>query len=196
MLTLPTALQTAINGQEIWTVKFIDLQIGDTTYYVSDHYKTLGFLGNDYIANGNFLSIDTINNSTTSTEGTVDLGLSGIDVAFRTDVLAADAIGGEVTIRRGFIDPDTGNLYATPNTVFKGIIYQISIQDGNPMDTNGSGFTPATFSIVAELRSTTFRLDERPGRATNNASNMKVDPTDISMEFVAGLNGRNLRFGA
>ena len=98
MRTLPSQITTAIQGQEIWPVRLVDVQIGDTTYYISDHYRNLTANTNLYLPNGRLLNIDNVANKTTADEDSIEISLSAIESIFRTDVLAADVIGGEVTI--------------------------------------------------------------------------------------------------
>ena len=68
-----------------------------------------------------------------------------------------------------------------------------SLSEENPTQLTDT-LTVSGFTATVEVRSTTFRLDETPGRFTNDESNRKVDPTDASMEFVAGLNGRSVSY--
>ena len=195
MRTLPTAIQNAIAGQEIWPVRLISIQIGDTTYYISDHYRSLLFSGQTYLPNGNLLNIDNIFDATRANDDSITIALSGIDTVFRGDVIAADAVGGDVTIYRGLISPTSGVLLANPTLVYEGFIYSVQLSEDYPTEFSGDVQTTTSFTATVDVRATTFRLGETPGRQTNPASTQEVDPTDMSFEFVAGLNGRNLRFG-
>ena len=194
MRTLPAAVQTAIDGQEIWPVRLISLQLGSDTFYISDHYRNLLYAGNSYLGNGTLLSIDNVVDSTTANHDSLEISLSAIDSSFRASVIAENAIGGNVDVYRGLISPTTGDLLADPLLVYEGIIFSSSISEENPVQLTDT-LTLSGFTATVEVRSSTFRLDETPGRFTNDESNRKVDPTDRSMEFVAGLNGRNIRFG-
>ena len=195
MLTLSPAILSHLNDEEIWSVRLVDLQIGDTTYYISDHYRAISVGAITYLPNGSLLGIDEISATTRENEDTVTISLSGVESAFRADVLDADAIGGTVNISRGFISTATGDLIDTPINNYSGVIYSLAITEEYPVDIAGSTTTLTGFTISVDVRSTAFRLGENPGRFTNDPSNRAVDSTDRSMEFVASLDGRNVRFG-
>ena len=195
MKTLSPAISAAIAGQEIWPVRLIDLTVANTTYHISDHYKNLTFSSFTYLPNGNLLSIDSIEDRVSSTDSSLEISLSGIDTNFRLDVLQADIIGSPVKIFRGFIDKSSGNLIEDPMLSYEGIVYQVTSSEEYPTTLQAEGFSPTAFTVAVEVRSTLFRLEEEPGRATNDSSNRRVDPTDRAMEYVASLNGKNVRFG-
>ena len=194
MRTLPAAVSTAIAGQELWPVRLIDLQIGENTFYISDHYRDLTFNSNMYIPNGTLLAVDNVSDSTTANHDSIEVSLSAIDSTFRASVIAENVIGGSVNLYRGLISPVTGLLLADPTLFYQGIIFSSTISEENPVQLTATTELVG-FTATVEIRSSTYRLDETPGRFTNDESNRKVDPTDRSMEYVAGLNGRNLRFG-
>ena len=73
MLTLDTAVQTAIEGNDIWTVRLIDLEVGGTTYRISDHYKSITVGANTYIGNGNLLAISNIKNAVRSDNDSIEI---------------------------------------------------------------------------------------------------------------------------
>ena len=194
MRTLDPAVSAAIAGQEIWPVRMIDLRIGATRFFISDHYKPLTYNTNVYLPNGNLLAVDSVTDSTTANHDSIEISLSAIDSSFRSELLDQDIVGSAVNVYRGLISISTGLLIADPILLFEGIIFSTSLSESNP--TSLTDVIELTgFTATVEIRSSTFRLDETPGRFTNDASNRKVDSTDRAMEFVAGLNGRNLRFG-
>ena len=195
MRTLDTATQNAIDGTEIWPVRLITMQIGSVTYAISDHYRPIITGGITYVPNGNLLSIDNVTNSTSANEDSIEVALSAIDPIFRRDVLDADSVGGTVRIFRGLINSETGELVSTPINFYNGIIYSVNISEEYPTNVPTNTIQATGFSITVDIRSTTFRLEELPGRFTNDNSNREVDANDRGMEFVAGLNGRNVRFG-
>ena len=192
---LPSAVTSAIAGNEIWTVRFVDIQIGDTTYRISDHYRELSFNSNTYLPNGVLLSIDNITLGTSANNDSVDISLSAIESAFRADVLDADAIGGNVTVYRGLINADTGQLIADPIVSYQGVIFSVTLSEDGISELGRESITVTGFTATADVRSVVFRLDERPGTYTNDDSQRSVDPSDRSMEFVAGLDGRVFTFG-
>ena len=138
-----------------------------------------------FLPNGRLLNIDNVANGTNITDDSVEISLAVIDATFRADILDADTIGGDVTIRRGLVDANTGNLVSSDvHTVYEGTIFQVSFGEEYPLELGGSVISQTAFTAVADVRAKTFLLEEALGRYTNDTSNRRVDPTDRSMEFV------------
>ena len=192
---LPAAVITAINNQEIWTVRLIDMRIGDTTYSISDHYRQIAVGSTIYVPNGDLLNIDNVTDKTQTDNDSIEIGLSAVDPTFRADIIAADAVGGEVDIYRGLISSTTGDLLADPLLLWQGLIFSVSLSQDGDVSIGSDVQSVVGFNAVADVRALTFRLDEQPGRFTNAQSFRDFDPTDASADFVAGLDGRNVRFG-
>lgn len=192
---LPSVITNAIAGNEIWTVRLVDIQIGDTTYRISDRYRDIEYNSNIYLPNGVLLSIDSITLGTSANNDSVDISLSAIDSAFRADVLDADAIGGNVTVYRGLLSPDSGVLLADPIVSYQGVIFSVNLSEDNISELGRESITVTGFTATADVRSVVFRLDEAPGTYTNDDSQRSIDSGDASMEFVAGLDGRVFTFG-
>lgn len=192
---LPANVLAAIDANEIWTVRLINMRIGDTTYFISDHYRQITFNSNVYLPNGNLLNIDNVTDKTQTDNDSIEIGLSAIDTSFRADIIAADAVGGEVDIYRGLVNSSTGDLLADPVLLWQGLIFSIALSQDNDVSLGSDVISQTGFNAVADVRALTFRLDEQPGRFTNAQSFRDVDPLDEAADFVAGLDGRNVRFG-
>ena len=192
---LPAAVTTAINNQEIWTTQLIDMTVGNTTYRISDHYRQIEVGGNLYIPNGDLLRVDNITDKAQADNDSIEIGLSAIDPSFRADIIAADAAGGRVDVYRGFINSNTGDLLADPILLWEGVIFSISLSQDYSINIGADVLSQSRFTAVADVRALTFRLDEQPGRFTNAQSFRDIDPLDEAADFVAGLDGRNVRFG-
>ena len=161
---LPTPISNAINNQEIWTVRMIEMTIGDTTYRISDHYRDLSFGGNVYLPNGDLLNIDNVTDKTETDNDSIEIALSSIDPIFRGDIIAADAAGGTVDVYRGLISSSTGELLADPVLLWEGIIFSVSLSQDFEGGVGSDVISRANFTAVADVRAITFRLDEQPGR--------------------------------
>ena len=196
MRTLDANTAAAIAANEVWVVNLVSMQVGNTTYHISDHYRNLTVGTTTFLPNGRLLNIDNVANGTNITDDSVEISLAVIDATFRADILDADTIGGDVTIRRGLVDANTGNLVSTNvHTVYEGTIFQVSFGEEYPLELGGSVISQTAFTAVADVRAKTFLLEEAIGRYTNDTSNRRVDPTDRSMEFVPSFDGKNVRFG-
>ena len=129
---LPALVTAAINNNEIWTVRLIDMTIGDTTYRISDHYRQLVVGSDIYLPNGDLINIDNVTDKTQTDNDSIEIGLSAIDPTFRSDIISADAVGGRVDIYRGLISSVTGDLLADPLLLWEGVIFSVSLsQDHN-----------------------------------------------------------------
>ena len=192
---LPALVTNAINNNEIWTVRLIDMQVGGTTYRISDHYRQITANGNIYLPNGDLLNIDNVTDKTQADNDSIEIGLSAIDPTFRSDIISADAVGGRVDIYRGLISSTTGGLLADPLLLWEGVIFSVSLSQDHNIAIGSDVYGVSGFSAVADVRALTFRLDEQPGRFTNAQSFRDIDPLDEAADFVAGLDGRNVRFG-
>lgn len=127
----------AVQGTHIFPVTLIDLDLNGNVYYLSDAYKTYTVDSNDYTELGAFLSMATIQDNLRTTNGDITITLSGIpssstgsEVNYLSLILSEPIKGGNVTIKRGFIDVDTdeldtGNVY----TRFKGVITNFDIDE-------------------------------------------------------------------
>ena len=98
-------------------------------------------------------------------------------------------------IYRGLISSTTGDLLADPLLLWEGVIFSVSLSQDHNIAIGSDVYGVSGFSAVADVRALTFRLDEQPGRFTNAQSFRDIDPLDEAADFVAGLDGRNVRFG-
>ena len=195
MRDLGTDVVAALAGNNIWPIFLLSIEIGDTTYYITDHYIQLVDNTNIYLPNGTLLNIGSLADTVDARNSSIDITLSGIDNAFRQDVLDADSIGGNVSIRRALVDPDTGLILGTPFTLYEGVIFSVSINEEASTQANTEKFDKSTFAITVDVRNKFYLLGDVTGRFTEDQSNRAVDENDASMEFVAALNGQTIRFG-
>ena len=202
MLNLPAATQAAIAANEVWVVNLVSLEIGTTTYYITDHYKEIPYGGQTYLPNGNLLSIANVDESVEIGNQTINIALSGIDTTFRRDVIQFDAIGGTVEIDIAFLNTSTGAVIDDPLNIYTGTIWSVNSVEENSSNALRGVAESSTFTITAEVRSLNYIMENRPGRFTEDASNnaaLNKEPDDAdadkSMEFIPSLDGRNLHFG-
>ena len=171
------------------------MQIGGVTHRISDHYRQIVVGSDIYLPNGDLLNIDNVTDKTQADNDSIEIGLSAIDPTFRSDIISADAVGGRVDIYRGLISSTTGDLLADPLLLWEGVIFSVSLSQDHNIAIGSDVYGVSGFSAVADVRALTFRLDEQPGRFTNAQSFRDIDPLDEAADFVAGLDGRNVRFG-
>ena len=109
----------------------IDLDLDGTVYYISNAYKPITYNSNDYTELGAFLQLGQIQEDIKTTNGDINISLSGIpsDQDYLSLILASPVKGGEVTVYRAFLNDDlsvdSSNVYQR----FKGLITNYAIEE-------------------------------------------------------------------
>jgi len=159
---------------------FMDLQLGDTTYYLSDAVSPVTFGNVDYFECGELLQVSSLRNDFKSTQGTITISLSGIPNKrdYMNIVLNEKIKGGEVILYRVFynnnFEPQTAYLR------YKGIISNFNIEENTDV-INGV----ITNTIVLSCSSIVTLLNKKiSGQRTNGADRRRFYPGDISFDRV------------
>ena len=171
----------------------VDLTLGSNVYYLSTAYTPVTYNSNTYTELGSFLSVGEFEENIKTTNGDLQISLSGIpsEADYMTQVLNAPIKGGEVTIYRAFFDDNyafnASNVYGR----YKGIITNYSIsEDYAPLDgVLTSGITVSCASINTLLEN---RLG---GQRTNDTDRTKFYPGDQTFYRVADLQNVQFDFG-
>ena len=165
---------------------FIDLQLGDTTYYISNAYDTITVNSNQYTALGDFLFVENFVEDYKTTESTLQISLSGIpnSVDFINIIQGSKIKGGEVSVRRVFFDvntlvPISGEEYLR----YKGIISNYNIDENTNFiagqSTNTLLFTVSSVYTILGRKVT--------GQRTNAADRRRFYPGDSSFDNVINV---------
>jgi len=161
----------AVQGTHIYPVTLIDLDLNGNIYYLSDGYKPFTVGSNTYTELGAFLSVGTVDDNLRATNGDIAIGLAGIpssstgsEVNYLNLIMTEPVKGGNVTLKRAFMDTDTMEIdAANVYTRFKGVItnYQIDEQYNFLEKRNDYGVTVMVASIntVLETKVTGQRTD-------------------------------------
>lgn len=185
---------TAVQGTNINHALFIDLTLGNVTYYISSAYQPVTIDGNTYTELGAFLQIGDVTEDIKTTNGDIILTLSGIpsDVSYMDIVLSTSIKGGNVVVRRGFFDSNT--LQPIPGQIFeryRGIITNYSVEETtnflNGELTNQISVSCASLNSLLE---TQIR-----GQRTNSTDRKRFYPNDISFDRVKALQNTSFDFG-
>jgi len=189
-----TAIAAVDNESHISHAVFLDIQLGNVTYYVSSAYApiTIGF--NTYTELGNFLTIGQISDDLKTTNGDITITLSGIpsEQNYLNLILNTQIKGGNVVIRRGFFDPETnlprtGQIY----TRFTGLITNFSIDEDNDVLSGQS-----TITVTLSCAGTNTLLENRIcGQRTNPSDRKRFYPGNIDMDRVPLLQNTSFDFG-
>lgn len=185
---------TAVQGASISHALFIDLTLGNVTYYISSAYQPITLDGNTYTELGAFLQIGDVTEDLKTTNGDIVISLSGIpsNVSYMDIVLSTSIKGGNVIVKRGFFDTET--LQPIAGQVFeryRGIITNFSVDESvsflNGELTNQISISCASLNSLLE---TQIR-----GQRTNETDRKRFYPGDLSMDNVKALQNTSFDFG-
>ncbi len=183
---MSTSIPAVDTEQNIASALFIDLQLGDTTYYLSDAYKPFTIESNSYTDLGSLLSVSSFVSDYKTTQSTNSIAISGIPIGndYNRIIQESKIKGGEVVIRRKFFDADTLLPLANSTYIrYKGIISNYHIEE-NADFLNGK----ATNTLVFECSSIYNVLSKKiAGQRTNSADRRRFYPGDISFDNVVNL---------
>ena len=190
---MPTNI-TPVQSSNISHAVFIDLQLGNTTYYISSAYSALTLDGNTYTQLGSLLSLGDIREDVKATTGDLAIAISGIpDSPDYTSIIFSTPIkGGTVKVRRGFFDTQTNEiLFGQVYERYNGIITNWAFEEETDY-INGE----LTHSIAITCASQLSILKNKiAGQRTNAADREKYYPGDISFDRVEALQNVNFDFG-
>lgn len=189
----------AVQGEHIYPVTLIDLDLNGNVYYLSDAYKTYTVDTNDYTELGAFLQISAVDDNLRTTNGDIQISLAGIpssstgtEVNYLNLILTEPVKGGNVTIRRAFMDTgtdqlDTGNVY----TRFKGVITNFTINEQFNFLTKQNDY-----GVTVQVASINTLLETRiSGQKTDPTSRKSFFPNDDSFDRIPDLFNTSFDFG-
>ena len=182
-----------VQGTNIQAITLIDLQIGATTYYLSSNWKPVTVGGNAYTELGAFLSIANLSDDLKYNSSDLTLTLSGIpsDQNYLSKILTENIKGGNVTIQRAFVDPDTYELTSSQYTRFKGIITNFKIDETVNILSKQMDYA-VTVTLASQL---TVLSNKITGQRTNPDDRKRLYPNDKSFDRVPILYNTSFDFG-
>jgi|TARA_R110000796_G_scaffold22905_3_gene65920 hypothetical protein len=153
----------------------IDLTLDDTTYYLSSAFKPITHNGNSYTELGAFLQISNIIEDIKTTNGDLNISLSGIpsEADYLSEVLNTPIKGGVVKLSRAFFEDDYS---VSPSNIFQrfsGIITNFAIEEQEDIIAGDLSTT-----ITVQCASIVTILE-------NKISGQRTNPTDRN-KFYAG----------
>jgi hypothetical protein len=127
----------AVQGTHIYPVTLIDLDLNGNVYYLTDAYKPYTVGSNTYTELGAFLNVTTVDENLRATNGDISIGLAGIpsnstgsEVNYIQLILDEPIKGGNVTLKRAFMDTNTMELNTSDvYTRFKGVITNFTVDE-------------------------------------------------------------------
>ena len=189
-----TTTITAVQGTKISHALFIDLTLGNVTYYISSAYQPVTIDSNTYTELGAFLQIGDVTEDLKTTNGDTVITLSGIPsaVSYMDIVLSTSIKGGNVIVRRGFFDtttlqPISGQIFER----YRGIITNFNVEESTNFL---SGELTNQISISCASLNSLLETQVR-GQRTNETDRKRFYPTDVSFDRVKALQNTSFDFG-
>lgn len=174
----------------IGTSLFVKLDIPTTPLYLSDEDSPRQIDGITYDNLNSFLNITVSKSDLRASRHELTVTVSGIPTTTNTAAFNDEAKGSDITVYRGFNDPVTGALLATPSRKFTGIINNVGFME--TWDPPSSTFT-VTFHCINRLG---LMQGRTAGRRTNDTDMKRFYPTDTSFKRVAQIRNSNFNFGS
>jgi uncharacterized membrane protein YgcG len=194
---MPTTIPE-VQGTNIAPVTLIDLDLNGNVYYLSDAYKPFTVDSNSYTELGAFLSISNLDDNLKTTNGDIQISLSGIpssstgaEVNYLNIIMTTPVKGGNVTIKRAFYDTSTWTLQSNVYTRYKGVITNYNIADAFNFITkeNDYAVTVSVASINGVLENLVV------GQYTNPDSRKRFFPDDDCFDRIPDIHNTPFDFG-
>ena len=165
------------------------MQIGTTTYYVSNSWKAITYDGNTYTELGSFLAVGEFTEDIKTTNGDLSMVLTGIPAGNVQTVMQNPVKGGVVKVFRAFFDDNytVTNVYPRYN----GLITNYSISESVSLDqgdiTNSVAISVASINTILENRVN--------GQRTTPEDRARLFPSDTTFARVPIINNTAFDFG-
>ena len=178
-----------VDNNNIKHCLLIDLQIDTTTYYISNSWKAITYNSNSYTELGAFISVGEFQEDIKTTNGDLQMTLTGIPAGNVQTVLTEPVKGGEVTINRAFFDDDynVGNVYPR----YKGIITNYNVTE--QVDADTSEITNTVSISVASIN--TILENRVNGQRTSPTDRRNFYASDATFDRVPIIHGTTFDFG-
>jgi hypothetical protein len=186
-------LATEVNKTNIQHCLLIDLQLNSTTtYYLSNHYQSVSYNGNDYTQLGYFLQMSEMQNDIKPTNNQVQIALAGVpsDVVpdFPSLALNTEIKGSRIKIYRAFFQ---NNELIDAYLRFSGYVSNYTLNE-----TWDDVERLTTFTVGLQC-SNLLAIIERQyaGRRTNEKDQKAYFPGDTGFDRVKVLSDSSFDFG-
>ena len=184
---------TEVQGDNISPITLIDLQIGANVYYISSNWKPVTHNSNNYTELGAFISVTNIDDNLKYNANDLSLTLSGIPSGenYLSQILTEPVKGGNVTLKRAFVDTSTYELTGNVYTRFKGVITNFKIDEQVNVLQKQMDYA-VTVTMASQL---TVLSEKITGQRTNPEDRKRLFPADRSFNRVPILYNTSFDFG-
>lgn len=161
-----------------------ELYLDSVTTYATDAYRPVVFNGHTYLATGNYLEFDEIEETAELSAGQTQVSLSGVDQSEIASALQYDYIDRRLVIRKAFFKDDE-TLVVDPVPILDGRCDSPDIIEDPD---NG------TCTVVINCGNHWTDFERRPGRHTNDQEQQLHFPGDTFFSRVSEIN-KELKWG-
>ena len=184
---MSTAISQVEDTNYLQHCLLVELQLDDTTYYLTSNRRPFSFGGNVYNALGWLLQISDIQGDLKTNNGDLSIALSGIPESLVNAVLTAPIKGGRVRVARVFQKGSISQAYAR----YIGVITNYAIEEQDDYLARDR-----TYTVTITCANINTLMENRvSGQRTNGSDRKKFYPGDISFDRTKDLQNVNFDFG-
>ena len=182
-----------VQGTNIAPITLIDLQLGANVYYLSSNWKPVTVDSNDYSELGAFLSVSNIDDNLKYNANDLSLTLSGIPSGenYLQQILENPVKGGNVVLKRAFVDSTTQEITGDVYTRFKGVITNFKIDEQVNILSKQMDYA-VTVTLASQL---TVLSNKVTGQRTNPEDRKRLFSADRSFNRIPILYNTSFDFG-
>jgi hypothetical protein len=195
----------ALESTRILHGLLIELNVNDNSYYISNLYRPLSYLGNNYLALGHFIGMNELQDDLRSTNNAIQISLSGIPKdpgeaglpgynSFIDLILQTDIKGSRVKVRRVFFNPDTKEFLGVQTSLrFSGYISNYTLNNSTEYDNKSESNT-----LVIQCSNINAILDKTiSGKRTNSVdqNTRPYEGHDSGLDRVVVISRTSFDFG-
>jgi len=189
---MSTSVPTVEDTNYISHALLLQIQLGATTYYVSNHNTsitvTMGGTTNTYLPMGWLLQIGNVVDDIKTNNGDMTISLSGLISGLIPTVLTTPIKGGRVVIGRAL---GKGDQLTDVLTRYTGIITNYAIEETEDIINRDRTYTVS----ITCANINTLMENRVSGQRTNGSDRKKFYPSDVSFDRTKDLQNVNFDFG-
>jgi hypothetical protein len=179
-----TAVNTALQAQNVNLVMFAKLEFPSGTLYVHNGLGTYNWDSQDWLGVGDLGSISKVEEGTDVSPYAITLTLSGLDATMSGAALTEDYFMRPVTVYLGLLDADDV-LIDTPTQIWEGLMDQMNLTVG----ADGGD----AIQLIAE--SELSRFDKSKNLMYTNANQQQRYAGDLFFSHIHKVEGAKIKWG-
>ena len=179
-----TAVNDALQAQNVNLVMFAKLEFPSGTLYVHNGLGTYNWDSQDWLGVGDLGSISKVEEGTDVSPYAITLTLSGLDSTMSGAALTEDYFMRPVTVYLGLLDADDV-LIDTPTQIWEGLMDQMNLTVG----ANGGD----AIQLIAE--SELSRFDKSKNLMYTNANQQQRYAGDLFFSHIHKVEGAKIKWG-